>query len=85
MKAKLKTIWMIVLIAALAFALANLVLPSDVANAESATNVNISGVVTWVDKDGRTHNASDVTVEILVDLQDYYMTLPAARCRRQPS
>lgn len=78
MKAKLKTIWMIVLIAALAFALANLVLPSDVANAESATNVNISGVVTWVDKDGRTHNASDVTVEILVDLQDYYMTLPAA-------
>lgn len=78
MKAKLKTIWMIVLIAALAFALANLVLPSDVANAESATNVNISGVVTWVDKDGRTHNASDVTVEILVDLQDYYMTLSAA-------
>ncbi len=78
MKAKLKTIGMIVLIAAFAFALANLVLPSDVANAESATNVNISGVVTWVDKDGRTHNASDVTVEILVDLQDYYMTLPAA-------
>lgn len=78
MKAKLKTIGMIVLIAALAFALANLVLPSDVANAESSTNVNISGVVTWVDKDGRTHNASDVTVEILVDLQDYYMTLPAA-------
>ena len=55
MKAKLKTIGMIALIAALAFALANLVLPSDVANAESATNVNISGVVTWVDKDGRTH------------------------------
>lgn len=78
MKAKLKTIGMIALIAALAFALANLALPSDVANAESATNVNISGVVTWVDKDGRTHNASDVTVEILVDLQDYYMTLPAA-------
>lgn len=78
MKAKLKTIGMIVLIATFAFALANLALPSDVANAESATNVNISGVVTWVDKDGRTHNASDVTVEILVDLQDYYMTLPAA-------
>ena len=56
MKAKLKTIGMIVLIAAFAFALANLVLPSDVANAESATNVNILGVVTWVDKDGRTHN-----------------------------
>ncbi len=56
MKAKLKTIGMIVLIAAFAFALANLVLPSGVANAESATNVNISGVVTWVDKDGRTHN-----------------------------
>ena len=56
MKAKLKTIGMIVLIAALAFALANLALPSDVANAESSTNVNISGVVTWFDKDGRTHN-----------------------------
>ena len=64
MKAKLKTIGMIVLIAALAFALANLVLPSDVANAESATNVNISGVITWVDNEGRAHNASNVKVEL---------------------
>ena len=64
MKAKLKTIGMIALIAALAFALANLVLPSDVANAESATNVNISGVITWVDNEGRAHKASNVKVEL---------------------
>ena len=56
MKAKLKTIGMIALIAALVFAVTNLVLKSDVANEVSGTNYNISGVVTWVDKDGRTHN-----------------------------
>ena len=35
-----------------------------VAEVQASSNVNVSGVVTWVDKDGRTHNASNVKVEL---------------------
>lgn len=28
----------------------------SVAEVQASSNVNVSGVVTWVDKDGRTHN-----------------------------
>lgn len=36
----------------------------SVAEAQASSNVNVSGVVTWVDKDGRAHKASNVKVEI---------------------
>lgn len=28
----------------------------SVAEVQASSNVNVSGVITWVDKDGRTHN-----------------------------
>ena len=36
----------------------------SVAEVQASSNVNVSGVVTWVDKDGITHNASNVKVEL---------------------
>lgn len=36
----------------------------SVAEAQASSNVNVSGVITWVDNEGRAHNASNVKVEI---------------------
>lgn len=37
----------------------------DKATIMSMDNINVSGTITWVDEDGRSHNASNVTVEII--------------------
>ena len=37
----------------------------DKATVMSMDNINVSGKITWVDEDGRSHNASNVTVEII--------------------
>lgn len=36
----------------------------SVAEAQASSNVNVSGVITWVDNEGRAHNASNVKVEL---------------------
>lgn len=36
----------------------------SVAEVQASSNVNVSGVITWVDNEGRAHNASNVKVEL---------------------